>query len=131
VLLLVMLTCTKPCTEEKVCNTLIKVCLYKTIMIPVVTYGPKSWTLTNTMESALMMWEGKILIKVYGPTFGNSLEKLNQDVWNKLHPPDFVTLIKLCELEWLGHVVRMVGEGTVKNLLEGKTGGQRKEEDLD
>jgi len=30
-----------------------------------------------------------------------------------------------------GHVVRVVGEGTVKNFLEGKPGGQRKEEGRD
>lgn len=57
--------------------------------------------------------------------------KVNQGVWNKLNSPDIVTLIKVCGLEWLGHIVRVVGEGTVKNLLEGKPGGQRKEEDLD
>jgi len=57
--------------------------------------------------------------------------KLNQGVWNKLSSPDIVTLIKVCGLEWLGHIVRVVVEGTVKNLLEGKPGGQRKEEDLD
>lgn len=56
--------------------------------------------------------------------------KLNQEVWNKLNFPDIVMLIKVCGLEWLGHV-RMVGEGTGKNLPEGKPGGQRKEEDLD
>jgi hypothetical protein len=56
--------------------------------------------------------------------------KLNQKVWNKLKSPDIVTLVKVCGLEWLEHVVRMVGEGTVKNLPEGKP-GQRKEEDLD
>jgi hypothetical protein len=38
----------------------------------------------------------------------------------------FVTVIKVCRLEWLGHVVRMDRERTVRKLQEGKPGGGRK-----
>jgi len=38
---------------------------------PIVTYGAKSWALTNKMEIALMMWERKILRQIHGPTYGN------------------------------------------------------------
>jgi hypothetical protein len=51
------------------------------------------------------------------------LENKNSQIYNKFKSPDIVILIKVSRLEWLGHVVRMDGERTVKNLLEGKPGG--------
>ena len=51
---------------------------------------------------------------------------MNQEAYNKLKSPDFVTVIKGCRLQWLEHVVRMDGGKTVKKLLEGKPGGRRK-----
>jgi hypothetical protein len=41
-------------------------CLYKTIIRPVVFYGAESCILTNNMEKALMTEEQKILRKIYG-----------------------------------------------------------------
>jgi hypothetical protein len=49
----------------------IKICLYKTIIRPVVTYGAETWTLTSKMGNMLMTWERKILREIYGPTKEN------------------------------------------------------------
>jgi hypothetical protein len=35
-------------------------------------------------------------------------------------PPDIVTVIRAGRLEWLGHVVRMVGERRYRKAYEGK-----------
>jgi hypothetical protein len=40
-----------------------------------------------------------------------------EEIYNKFKSPDIVAVIKICRLEWLGHVVRMGGEIAVKKLL--------------
>jgi hypothetical protein len=78
------------------------------------------------MERVLMMWERKILRKIYGPTYENGYwrTKMNQEIYNKFKSPNTVTIIKVCGLEWLGQA-RMDG-GRIVKLLEGKPGGGRK-----
>jgi len=68
-----MLPGTGPYTKEKIYNTFIKCrSLYGTIIRSVVTCGAESWTLTNKMERALMIWGRKILRKIYGQTYKSS-----------------------------------------------------------
>jgi hypothetical protein len=44
---------------------------------------------------------------------------MNQEMNNLLKSPDIVTVITVCRLEWQGLVIRMGGERTVKELLNG------------
>ena len=46
-------------------------------------------------------------------------------MYNKFKSLDIITVIKVCRLEWLGHVIRMDNGRTVKKLLEGKPEGER------
>jgi hypothetical protein len=81
----------------------LRVGLYKRIIRPIVTYGAESWTLTNKMERVLLMWERKILRKIYGPTYENGYWRIemNQEIYNKFKSPNIVTTIKVRRLEWL------------------------------
>jgi len=65
-----------------------------------------------------------ILRKIYGPMYENGYLriKMNQDIYNTFKSPDILNVMKVCRVEWLGHV-RMDDERTVKQLLEGKSGG--------
>jgi len=56
---------------------------------------------------------------------------LNQEIYNKFKSPDIVAVIKVHRLEWVGHVLRMDGTRTVKELLDSKPGGGRKKGELD
>jgi hypothetical protein len=52
------------------------------------------------VESALIMWKRKIIIKIHGTTYGSRLENNPESrTLNKLNSADIVTLIKLCGLE--------------------------------
>jgi hypothetical protein len=57
--------------KRKLISQSIKICLYKTIIRPVVTYGAETWTVTSKMEKMLMTWERKIMREIYGPTKEN------------------------------------------------------------
>ena len=75
-----------------------------------------------------MTWERKILRTIYGPIYENGswTIKMYQEIYNKLKSPGIVTVITACRLEWLGCVIRMGGERTLKVLLNGKRGGGRR-----
>ena len=42
---------------------------------------------------------------------------MNQEIYNKLETKDIVTVTEVCRFEWLGHVVIMDDERSVKNQL--------------
>jgi hypothetical protein len=62
-----------------------------------VAYNAKSWTLSNERERALMTGQSKALGRIHGPTYENDSRriKMNQEMYNKLTPPDFITVIKV------------------------------------
>ena len=80
-----------------------------------------------------LTWVKKFLRKVHGPTYKSVSWKFktNKDISNNFKPPGTLTVIKVRRLEWCGRVVRMDGERKIKKLLEGKSGGGRKDENLD
>jgi len=52
--------------------------------------------------------------------------KNNKKLYNRLKYPDIVMVIELHRLEWLGDVVRIDGEGTVRESLEGTPGREKR-----
>jgi hypothetical protein len=75
----------------------------------------------------LMAWERKILRKIYGPTKENGQWRIesNAELITKYKSQDIVTVIKIRQLEWLGHVIRMNEIRSVKKIFEGKLEGRR------
>ena len=49
---------------------------YRTLVRPVVTYGSESWALTMEEDTALAVFERKILQKIYGPVKENELWRI-------------------------------------------------------
>jgi len=46
----------------------LKMKLYWSITRPVVTYGCEMWVLKETLKNKLMVFERKVLRKIFGPT---------------------------------------------------------------
>ena len=45
--------------------------IYKSIIRPIVTYGCETWAMTVTEQNRLLIFERRILRKIYGPTQNN------------------------------------------------------------
>jgi hypothetical protein len=45
----------------------VKVKIYKTVILPVVVYGCKTWSLTLTEEHRLRVFENRVLRRIFGP----------------------------------------------------------------
>jgi hypothetical protein len=76
---------------------------------PVVTYGSESWPLSMEEERALVIFERKILRKIYGPVKENELRRIrrNDELEAIINGENIVRFIKCQTIRWLGHIERM------------------------
>jgi hypothetical protein len=61
----------KKLLKNKDLNSASKLQIYKSIIRPTVTYGCETWTMTVTEQNCLLVFERRILGKIYGPTQDN------------------------------------------------------------
>jgi hypothetical protein len=97
--------------------------LYWTLIRPVVTYACETWVLKENSIQKLMIYERKILRKIFGPTKeANGLwriknkKKLDELIKQK----NIIRFIKSQRLKWLGHMERMSNEREVTRIYKGK-----------
>jgi hypothetical protein len=102
-------------------NVKIRIC--KTIILPVVLYGCKTWSLTLREEHRLRVFENRVL-----RIFGRKRDEVMGE-WRKLHneelrdlysSPSIIRIIKLRRMRRVGHVARMGEKRNACSLLVGK-----------
>jgi hypothetical protein len=71
--------------------------------------------MSEHVEGTLRVWERKILRKVYSPKRDTNGWRIhtNKELQDQYRSADIVTSMKVRQLEWAGHVVRMDGEESV------------------
>jgi len=88
--------------------------IYRTIILPIVLYGCKTWSLTLREEHGLRVFENRVLRRVFGPkrdeVTGDWRNLHNEELSNLYSLPNIVQVIKLRRMIWAGHVAHM-GKG--------------------
>jgi hypothetical protein len=89
----------------------IKIRIYRTIILPVVLYGYKTWSLTLREEHRLRVFENRVLRRIFGPkrdeVTGGWRKLHNEELHYLYSSPSINRMIKSRRIRWAGHVARM------------------------
>ena len=78
-----------------------------------------NWVLKENMINKLMIFERKIMRKIFGPTRSDDgywRIKTNQEISDILKGRNIIGFIKKQRLSWLGHVERMAKDNNVQKI---------------
>jgi hypothetical protein len=107
----------------------LKIKIYRTIILRVVLYGCKTWSLTLREERRLRVFENRVLrIQVFGckrdEVTGEWRKLHNEELHDLYSSPHNLRVIK-SRMGWAGHVALMEEERGVYRVLVGKPEGKR------
>jgi hypothetical protein len=101
----------------------VKLKLYRTIVRPVVTYACETWTLKDKIEQKLMVFERKILRKIFWPIKVSENRwriRANEELDTLTNHANIVRYVKTQRICWLGHIERMPDDRMVKKITNWK-----------
>jgi hypothetical protein len=87
----------------------IKIGIYKSIILPVVLYGCKTWSLTLREEHRLRVFEYRVVRRIFGPKrdeVTGDWRKLHNEEIHNLYSPNIIRMTKSMRMRWAGHVAR-------------------------
>jgi hypothetical protein len=107
---------------SRLISKILKIKIYKTVILPVVLYGCETWSLILRQEQRLRVFENRVL-RIFGP------KREEDGSWRKLHNDELHSLysspIKSRRMRWAGHVARMGAERGVYRVFVGRPEGKR------
>jgi hypothetical protein len=88
----------------------IKIKVYRTVTLPLVSYGCQTWSLTPREEQRLRVFENRVL-RIFGPkrdeTTGEWIRPHNEELNDLYSSPNIIRVTKARRMRWAGHVARM------------------------
>jgi hypothetical protein len=87
-----------------------------------VCYVSETWVLKETAIQKLLVFERKVLRRIFGPTKENQIGrvKTNEELDKLIKYKNIIIYIKAQRLIWFGHVQRMPDTRTVKKIFNWK-----------
>jgi capsule polysaccharide modification protein KpsS len=100
----------------------LKLKLYITVIRPIVTFASETWVLKETIIQKLIVFERKILRRIFGPTKGNQIwrVKTNEELDKLIKHKNIINHIKAQRLSWFVQIQRMPDTRTVKKIFNWK-----------
>jgi capsule polysaccharide modification protein KpsS len=99
-----------------------KLKLYRTVIRSIVTYASETWVLKETIIQKLLVFERKILRRIFGPTMENQIWRIKtiEELDRLIKHRNIGSYIKAQRLSWFGHVQRMPDTRTFKKIFNWK-----------
>jgi len=96
--------------------------LYRTVIRPIATYASETWVLKETIIKKLLVFEKKILRRIFGSTKENQIwrVKTNEELDKIIKHQNIINYIKAQRLSWFGHVQTMPDTRRVKKIFNWK-----------
>jgi hypothetical protein len=87
-----------------------------------VTYASETWVLKETIVQKLLVFDRKILRRIFGPTKENQIwrDKTNEDLDKLIKHKNIINYIRGQRLNLFGHVQRMPDTRTVRKIFNWK-----------
>jgi hypothetical protein len=102
----------------------VKVKIYNTIILPIVSYGWETLSVTLREEHRLRVFENRVVRGIFGPkrdeVTGEWRKLHNMELHNLYSSPDIIRQIKSKQMGWAGHVTCMGEEIKIVQDFDGK-----------
>jgi hypothetical protein len=107
----------------------VKIKIYISIILMIVSYGCETWSLTLWEEGSLKVLENRVLKRVFGPksddVTGEWKKVRNEELSDLYSSPNVIREIKSRRMIWSRHVARMGERRGAYRFLVGKLEGKR------
>jgi hypothetical protein len=107
----------------------VKIRKYKTIILPEGLYGCETWSLALRKECSLIVFENRVLRKIFEPkrneVMGGWRKLRDEEYHNLCSLSNIIRIIKSMRMRWKGHVALMREKRNIYRILVGKSGGRR------